>query len=94
MIAILENPEIRRRAMPISIAAYHVMFQQGMVAERAELVRGVIIEKVPKSPLHEILAAGIYERLFLQLSTGSCWVRKDAPLSLVDSEPEPDVSVV
>lgn len=94
MIAILENPEIRRRAMPISVAAYHLMFQQGMVAERAELVRGVIIEKMPKSPLHEILAAGIYERLFLQLSTGSCWVRKDAPLSLVDSEPEPDVSVV
>ncbi len=94
MLAVLEKPEIRRRALPISVAAYHTMFGQGLVEDRAELIRGVIVEKMPKSPLHEILTSGIHELLFVQLASKNCWVRKEAPLSLADSEPEPDVSIV
>jgi Uma2 family endonuclease len=81
-------------AVPISVPAYHSMSSQGLVEDRAELIRGVIVEKMPKSPLHEILASGIHEQLFVQLASGNWWVRKEAPLSLVDSEPEPDVSIV
>lgn len=94
MLYVLDNPEIRRHALPISVAGYHIMAQQGLVAERAELIRGVIIEKMPKTPLHEILTSGIHERLLVLLASGPWWVRKEAPLSLADSEPEPDVSVV
>lgn len=92
MISVLEKPEIRRRAMPISVPAYHVMFQQGLVAKRAELVRGVVIEKMPKSPLHTYITAVIHRALLLALP--GFWVRKEDPLSLEDSEPEPDISVV
>lgn len=94
MLSVLDNPEIRKHALPISVAGYHLMAQQGLVAERAELIRGVIIEKMPKSPLHEILTSGIHERLLALLAAGPWWVRKEASLSLTDSEPEPDVSVV
>ena len=92
MISVLEKPEIRRRALPLSLAAYHVMFQQGLVEERAELIRGVVIEKMPKSPLHTYIASVIHRALLLALP--GFWVRKEDPLSLDDSEPEPDVSVV
>lgn len=92
MISVLEKPEIRRRALPISVPAYHVMFQQGLVNERAELIRGVVVEKMPKSPLHTYIASIIHRALLLALP--DFWVRQEQPLSLDDSEPEPDISVV
>lgn len=92
MLPVLENPEIRRRALPISVPAYHSMSQQGQVEERAELIRGVIIEKMPKSPLHSRITSIIHRELMLALP--GFWVRKEDPLTLADSEPEPDISIV
>jgi Uma2 family endonuclease len=92
MLAVLEKPEIRRRALPISVSAYHIMFEKGMAPDRAELIRGVIVEKMPKSPLHSRITSIIHRELFIRLP--DFWVRKEDPLTLLDSEPEPDVSVV
>ena len=93
MIAILESPDIRERALPISVETYHWMVENDMVLQRAELIRGLIVEKMSKSSLHEYLATEIFERL--SRSVGEGWlVRKEGPLTLKDSEPEPDVSVV
>ena len=92
MLSVLDNPEIRKHALPISVAGYHIMAQQGLVAERAELIRGVIIEKMPKSPLHTRITAILQRKL--QFLLPDFWVRKEDPLSLADSEPEPDISVV
>ena len=93
MIPVLEHPDIRRRAMPISVASYHWMQQQGLVAKRAELIRGVIVEKTSKSPLHTDLTIHLQD-LLEKWSAGRYFVRKEDPLTLADSEPEPDVSVV
>ena len=92
MLSVLDNPEIRKHALPISVAGYHVMFQQGLVDERTELIRGVIIEKMPKSPLHTRITAILQRQL--QCLLPDFWVRKEDPLTLPDSEPEPDISVV
>lgn len=92
MLPVLENPEFRRRALPISVPAYHSMSQQGLVAQRAELIRGVIIEKMPKSPLHSRITSILHRELMLALP--GFWVRKEDPLTLADSEPEPDISIV
>ncbi len=92
MLAVLENMELRKQALPISVSTYHFMSQHGMVADRAELVRGVIFEKKPKSPLHTLITTLIYKRI--SLLAPDYWVRKEDPLTLADSEPEPDVSVV
>ena len=93
MIAILETPDVRSRAMPINVDTYHWMIAHGMVARRAELIRGVIIEKMSKSSLHSILAKRFYD--WLLRTAGPGWyVRKEDPLTLCDSEPEPDITVV
>lgn len=64
-----------------------------MVSKRAELIRGVVVEKVSKSILHTLLSNWLLDTL-KQLSGESFWVRKEDPLTLADSEPEPDISVV
>ncbi len=93
MIPILESPDIRERTLPISVETYHWMIENGMVSQRAELIRGVVVEKMSKSSLPEFLATEIRDCLARALGEG--WlVRKEGPLTLRDSEPEPDVSVV
>jgi len=93
MIAILEAPDVRQRAVPINVETYHWMMENGMLPKRAELIRGVIVEKMSKSSLHSILAKRIYDRLLRSLGEG-WFVRKEDPITLEDSEPEPDISVV
>lgn len=93
MIPSLEHPDIRRRAVPVSVATYHWMQEQNLVPRRAELIRGVIVEKMSKSPKH----TGLTDQIREILDTWAAkryWVRQEAPLTLGDSEPEPDVSVV
>ena len=93
MVPILEVPSVRRQAMPISVETYHALGLQGMVEERTELLRGVIVEKIGKSPLHEYIASALFQMLLSK--AGDDWVvRKEAPLTFVDSEPEPDIAVV
>ncbi len=79
--------------MPLSVRAWHEMIAKGLAPKRAELIRGVIVEKMPKSILHIILVGRLCD-LLKSLLGPQLWVRQEAPLSLADSEPEPDVSVV
>jgi Uma2 family endonuclease len=46
-----------------------------------------------KSPLHEAIAQRLLELLFVRVPKGYA-VRPERPLSLADSEPEPDLSVI
>lgn len=93
MVSILSKPGFQRRAMPLSIKAWHQIIDAGLAPKRAELIRGVIVEKMSKSILHIKLSALLFELLRLALN-GAFWIRQEAPLTLADSEPEPDVSVV
>lgn len=69
------------------------MIDKGLAPERAELIRGVIIEKMSKSFLHTRLADVLVE-LLRNAVGGLFWVRQEAPLTFKDSEPEPDISIV
>lgn len=69
------------------------MIANGLVSQRAELIRGVIVEKISKSSLHEFLTNELFGVLMNSLGDGWC-IRKEGPLSLSDSEPEPDLSLV
>lgn len=69
------------------------MIATGLAPARAELIRGVIIEKMSKSIIHTKLSARMFA-LLQKLAGTQMWVRKEDPLTLTDSEPEPDVSVV
>jgi len=93
MVPILSQPGFQQRAMPLSIQAWHQMIVTGLAPARAELIRGVIVEKMSKSIIHTKLSARVFALLQKLVGT-QMWVRKQDPLTLTDSEPEPDVSVV
>ncbi len=75
------------------MAQYHQLSEAGIIGERTELLRGVILEKLTKSPLHVFFVQRICAWLRSSLPTGVV-VRKEEPLTLADSEPEPDVAIV
>jgi len=93
MSAILEIPEVRRRVSPLSVNEYHRLDEFNENGHRTELIRGIVIEKMSKSPLHSSLSKLLYDRISGMLS-GDLIVRREDPLTLADSEPEPDLAVV
>ncbi len=93
MIAVLENPNIRQLARPLSIKGYHLLRDWGIVAIKTELIRGVVVDKMSKSPLHTYVVNVLFGLLEERLPE-THWLRKEDPLTLADSEPEPDISIV
>src|SRR5436190_14647582 len=92
MSAILELPEVRRRVSPLSVVEYHQLGEYNGLGKRTELIRGILIEKKSKSPLHRTLASLLYRLLLAWLPAGyTLW--KEEPLTFLDSEPEPDISM-
>ncbi len=49
---ILELPEARARVTRLSVKAYDVLTEIGALDKQTELIRGVLVKKVSKSPLH------------------------------------------
>src|SRR5437867_7031003 len=93
MSAILEIPEVRQRVSPLSVEEYHRLDEFNENGRRTELIRGIVIEKMSKSPLHRTIGSILFRILSAQLPKGyTVW--KEEPLTLADSEPEPDISVV
>ncbi len=90
---VLEIPEVRARVSPVAVEQYHHFPEFNENGRRTELIRGVIIEKMPKSPLHASIAKLLYDGLHAAVPTGYS-VRQDQPLTLRDSEPEPDIAIV
>ena len=93
MVDILELPEVRRMVSPISIEQYHLLPEYAPSGKRTELIRGIIIEKMSKSPLHVALLRRLLRLVEAAVEAGLL-VYKEDPLTFLDSEPEPDISVV
>ena len=93
MSSILDKSAVRRAALPISVRQYHLLSEAGIIGQPTELLRGVIIERMTKSPLHTYLVQLLVKWLEAAITTDH-HVRKEDPLTLRDSEPEPDVAVV
>src|SRR6266404_8784785 len=92
MAAILEIPEVRQRLSRLSVEEYHRLSEFNEQGRRTELIRGLVMEKMSKSPLHRTIASLLYDLLLPQLPPGfSIW--KEEALTLADSEPEPDISI-
>ncbi|MDG2992239.1 Uma2 family endonuclease [Candidatus Synechococcus calcipolaris G9] len=77
-----------------SVEDYHRMVEAGILCSRSvELLAGEIVEMSPETPIHYTTAkrgAKYLEELLL----GKADVRFNGPITLADSEPEPDIAVV
>lgn len=93
MASVLENPAVRRLALPISVAQYHSLGRAGLIDQETELLRGVIVTKTIKSPRHSFLVQILADWARAAVPTGY-HVRQEQPITLADSEPEPDVAIV
>jgi Uma2 family endonuclease len=93
MTAILDLPEVRRRVSRLSLEEYHRLDEYNENGKRTELIRGFVIEKMSKSPLHATIATRLYKVLLPQVSEGFT-ARLAQPLTLADSESEPDITIV
>ena len=90
MSTLLSDPQIRDAVVPISVEQYARMGEAGIIDEKTELIRGVILRKMNKSPLHRWTVTRIAELLGSQLPAGY-FLQSEQQLGLADSQPEPDV---
>jgi Uma2 family endonuclease len=77
-----------------SVSDYHEMIAAGILRDRrVELLAGDIIEMSPETPLHYSTAKR-GARYLETLLIGKAEVRFNGPITLFDSEPEPDIAIV
>jgi Uma2 family endonuclease len=96
MVQMVENevkPVRGARLWPMSVEAYHVLGEAGVIPENTELLYGLVYTKMPKSPLHSFLVRRLFDML-RSIETRGFLVRSEQPLTFNDSEPEPDIAVV
>lgn len=79
----------------LSVEQYHEMLETGILHEGdpIELLEGWLVYKMTKNPPHETALGLLQDTLAALLPKG--WIlRIQAPITLSDSEPEPDVAIV
>ena len=92
MTTILDLPDIRERVHVWTVAEYEKLGDDPAF-RRTELIRGMIVNKMSKSPLHSTVTTRFYAWLLRRLPPEFC-ARQEQPLRLADSMPEPDISVL
>jgi Uma2 family endonuclease len=90
---IYQMPVRGAEVWPLSVEAYHALGEASLIPKQTELLYGFVYHKMPKSPFHTLLLLRLLRMLQRILPAG--WhVRPEQPLTLADSEPEPDLAVV
>lgn len=74
---------------------YHRLVESGILREdeRVELIEGDIVQMAPVRPEHVAETLGLYEVMKRLFGKGYL-VRLQSPLTLGESEPEPDIAIV
>jgi Uma2 family endonuclease len=95
MLAPPDSPVATAQLWRLSVARYHEMLAAGLLtpADRLELLEGYLVEKMTVNPPHAFVTETIREQLGRLLPAGF-FVSAQQPITLADSEPEPDVMVV
>lgn len=88
-----ESEALLEHALPLTIEQYQKLGELGLIDGNTELLEGMAVQKVPKSPYHSAVVARLY-KLIRQALPSNYFLRKEEPLSFQFSEPEPDLSVV
>lgn len=95
MLEILNVPDLRSRVAPVTIERYHRMIELGVFEGwDVELLNGVLVEKRSKSKLHFYLVQYLFQQLSRFCPPSEFLIGKEDPITIGDSEPEPDISVI
>lgn len=78
---------------PLSVAAYRVLAEAGLIPKNTELLYGFVYTKMSKSPFHSALLRRL-KRLLKAVMPPDCFIDSEQPLACADSEPEPDIAVI
>ena len=89
----LRIPSREPRLWPLSVAAYRVLGELGMIPKNTELLYGLVYTKMSKSPLHSALVRRLL-RLLSQALPPGMFVDSEQPITCEESEPEPDLAVI
>ncbi|BAU63602.1 hypothetical protein STA3757_09680 [Stanieria sp. NIES-3757] len=77
-----------------SITDYHKMIEAGILQNRhIQLIDGELIEMSPEGVIHAAYGGSIADYL-RQILIGKAWIREAHPITLTNSEPEPDLAIV
>lgn len=88
-----ETPQFPVRRF--TVEEYHRLGELGLLSEddRIELIEGLLVPKMNRSPLHDVALGMLQKRLTALLP--SAWeTRSQMAITTADSEPEPDIVVV
>jgi Uma2 family endonuclease len=79
----------------LSVDKYHEMIQTGILTadDPVELLEGWLVYKMPKNPPHRI-SVRLTQRALEAVVPAGWYVDTQEPITLIDSEPEPDVMIV
>lgn len=88
------NNQIMPTLAKLSVSEYHQIINTGIFAHRhIELIEGYIWEMAPEGPLHAYYNNQTVKYL-RSLLANLAEVREAHPITLSDSEPEPDIAIV
>ena len=77
----------------ITVEDFHRISELGIYGKNAQLIRGVIFQKPPMSPLHRKISQRLHDEIY-ELRLPGFLVWRENPLTLRDSEPLPDLAVI
>ncbi len=102
-IAVKKTPEpaVKAALAPLlapyrfTLKQYHRMVELGILTDndRAELLKGWVVEKMPQNPPHNSTIMRVNRRL-LRVLPENWALQVQGPVTLSDSEPEPDFAIV
>lgn len=83
----------------VSVERYHDLIRAGAFSEHdeVELLDGVVTEKMFKNPRHALATRKIdlaLSKLIVHLVPEAWHVRNQEPVTILNSEPEPDIAIV
>ena len=93
MKSLLEKASVRSQAQRFTSDQYDELTRLGIIPEKTELIDGVIIGKMGKSPRHAAIKE-IFAELLKSILPADFCIRCEAPLVSGYSEPEPDLAIV
>jgi hypothetical protein len=89
------SPIVPLQLWRLTVQQYHQMRDGGILTEvdAIELLEGLLVEKMTKNPPHRI-ATHLMRDLLQGLGLVGCYIETQEPITLTDSEPEPDVAII